>query len=135
MHFTVCGWAESDYILHEAMLPLVFAGFCVVVSGKQGKIILCEVSVHSNNHVWVTVPSVSNVHISHDGVVSWDVLSNTTGHSSLSFRVKVVGERQRTGYYRTVNVSVNSYDLMALNLSPGDYSIQVYVHSLNMQNQ
>ena len=71
------------------------------------------------------MPGVSNVHISQDGVVTWDVQSNTSVSLLLRFRVKVVGEGQRTGYYSTVNVSVNFYNLMALSLSPGDYSIQV----------
>ena len=65
------------------------------------------------------------VHISKDGVVTWEVQNKT--QSPLYFIVGVVGLGQRASYHNSITVSVKYYDLNVLNLSPGDYSIQVYV--------
>lgn len=71
------------------------------------------------------MPDISDVRICQDGAITWNVAANAAVQSSLYFRVKVIGKGQRASYSNYVNVSVNHYDLRVLNLSPGDYSIQV----------
>ena len=125
--------------IFKAVSFIVCVGYISGQEGKQNIIVtllnvlpyvMCDVHVVKLAIVMLAcnygIVSVVDVHISEKGVVCWDLPSGKQSSLYSEFRVKVVRTAgRRENYQNIATVSKNCYDLSMLNLTRGEYSVQV----------
>ena len=83
---------------------------------------------------WATLIGIPDIHISEEGVASWDLPDGAQQSLYYEFRVKVEGTGQEDHYLNVVIASVRYYNLSLLRLPPGNYAVQVSTNDGNVIN-